>query len=614
EALDKVASELSRIKNQHGAESVAFVQGTTKGLTDIYHERLTNAFGSPNLCTTGHVCFLPRLTAAKVTCGFFPVPDYQGSPACIIVWGANLAYTRLGEHLQTVKQIQKDTKLIVIDPIRTKLAQKAQLWLQLKPSTDLALALGMINVIIKEELYDKTFIDHWCVGFDQLKEHIQIYDPEKVAKITWIPAKIIRKTARIYATYKPASIQWGNAIDHGINSFQSARAISILRAITGNLDIYGGDLQPLYPLTNLHSPEMTLWDKIPKKVWEKRVSANDQLIPLFHRVLPQRLIKAILDKEPYPIYAMFIHGSNPLLTFSNAQKVYRALKQLDFIVVTDRFMTPTAGLADIILPTATYLEFDNIVAPPYYPIAQIQQKAVEINECWSDFKIVKELSKRLGIGKYFWENTEEFFDIVLKPIGLTFKEFRKIGTISGTRQEKKYVTVGFQTPSNKVELYSNQLKEWGLDPLPVYIEPVETSFTDSELVKEYPFLFTNNKSRFYRHSDGRQVQSLREAHPEPRVLIHPQTAEKLDIKDDDWVYIETERGKIKQKVLISKNVDPRVINIDFGWWFPEKGFSDLFGWKDANINILTDDKPPYNREIGSSHFRGLFCKVYKLDN
>ncbi|MFX0091203.1 MAG: molybdopterin-dependent oxidoreductase [Candidatus Hodarchaeota archaeon] len=610
EALDRVADELNRAKEEHGAESVAFVQGTAKGLIDTYNERLANAFGSPNLATSGHVCFLPRLFASKVTCGFYPVPDYQGSPACIIVWGANLAWTRLGEHLKTVKQFQKGTQLIVIDPLPIKLTKRAHLWLKVRPGTDLALALGMIHVIIEERLYNQDFVNKWTVGFDQLEEHVQEYTPEKVAELIWVPDETIRRAARTYATNKPASIQWGNAIDHGINSFQTARAINILRAITGNLDIYGGDLEPIYPLIGVGSSKVTLWNRLTTEIWRKRVSADNHLIPLFHRVLPQSLIKAILKKDPYPIRAMFIHASNPLLTFSNAQETYRALKQLDFIVLTDRFMTPTASLADIILPTATFLEFDSIVAPPYYPIAQVQQKVLEVDECWSDYKIVNELSKRLGIQKYFWENIEDFFDLILKPSALTFKELRKVGVILGIRQDKKYETGGFKTPSGKIELYSNQLKEWGFDALPIYIEPPETPYNDPELVKEFPLLFTNFKSAFYRHSDGRQIRSLRDRHLEPIVFIHPETASNLDIQEEDWVYIETKRGRIKQKAVLSQEIDPRVIGVDFGWWFPEKGSSALYDWVSSNINILTNDKPPYNREMGSSQFRGVLCKVY----
>ncbi|UCH98077.1 MAG: molybdopterin-dependent oxidoreductase, partial [Candidatus Aminicenantes bacterium] len=174
-ALDIIADQFSRSKNRFGPESVSFVQGAARGLIDVYNERLANAFGTPNLTTSGHVCFLPRFLASKLTCGFYPFPDYQHPPACIVVWGANPAKTRIGEHKQIIKQLQKGTKLMVVDPVQTDLAGKAQTWLQLKPGSDLPLALGMIQVIIAEERYDKTFVQNRTTGFQQLKEFIKEY-------------------------------------------------------------------------------------------------------------------------------------------------------------------------------------------------------------------------------------------------------------------------------------------------------------------------------------------------------------------------------------------------------------------------------------------------------
>lgn len=177
---------------------------------------------------------------------------------------------------------------------------------------------------------------------------------------------------------------------------------------------------------------------------------------------------------------------------------------------------------------------------------------------------------------------------------------------------RKYETEGFGTPSGKIELYSNRLKEAGFDPLPIYYEPPETPYSAPDLAKEYPLIMTSGKSVVYRHSQGRQIPSLRNKHPEPVVTIHPETASKLGLKEGDWAYIETKRGRIEQKVRFSAGLDPRVIVVDFGWWFPEKGTSNLFDWAKSNINILTGNKPPYNRELGSVHLKGILCKVCKV--
>lgn len=607
-ALGTIAERFSQTRKQYGPEGVAFVQGGAKGLIDVYNERLANAFGTPNFSTSGHVCFLPRFLASKLTCGFYPVPDFENPPACILVWGANPARTRISEYKRMMRQVRKGTKLMVIDPVQTVLARKAQTWLQLKPGSDLPLALAIIHVIINENLYDKTFIRKWTTGFQQLKELITKYPPEKISSLTWIPADTIKQAARFYATHKPACIQWGNAVDHGVNSFQTARAISILRAITGNLDVPGGDMEPSYPLKAAGSADLTLWDE---NRWMKRVDADFQLLPLFHRVLPRNLVRAILEEKPYPVRNMYIHGSNPLLTFENSERTYNALKKLEFLAVTDLFMTPTAALADIVLPAATYLEYDSISITPYYPAAQIQQKAAAIGQCRSDFEIVNGLAKHLGLEKYFWENMEDFFDMLLQSSGITFAKFREKGILTGTREYRKFENRGFQTSSGKVELYSHQLEQWGLGPLPVYNQAGEVPSIQQE-TKKYPFILTSQKPGCYVHSSGRQIQSLRDRHPGPCVHINPETAKKLGIQPGDRVVIETKAGKIEQEAFISGHIDPEVVLVDFGWWFPEAGISVLYDFKKSNVNMLTDSNSRYNREIGSDMLRGIRCRVYKF--
>ncbi len=613
EALDAVADELANARDTHGVESIAFVQGAAKGLQDSYGERLVNAFGTPNFSTTGHVCFAPRAFASKITCGFSPLPDYDYPPACIIVWGANMAATRIGEHEQTVRALGRGTELVVIDPRRTTLAAQARMWLPVRPGSDLALALGMIHVIINEGLFDEAFVARWTVGFEEIKAHVQHYAPESVAEITWLSAETIRETARFYATNKPAAIQWGNAIDQNVNSFQTARAISILRAITGNLGVPGGESQQSsLGLLEWTSPELVLWNRMPAERWARRVGTQHKLAPMFHRSPPPSIVKAILQEDPYPIRAMFVQGSNPLVTYSHAQRAHQALRKLDFLAVVDMFMTPTAALADVVLPVASYLEFDNIVAPPYYPVAQVQQKVAEIGECRSDYEIVNGLAERLGLEGDFWSDTEAFLDAILEPIGLTFDEFRKVGAIEGKKRYRGYETGGFETPSGKVELYSSQLEEWEIDPLPTYRELPETPHSDPELAKEYPLVFTTWKSEPYRHTGGRQLASLRGIHPEPVVVIHPETAGGLGVEEGDWVYIETRRGRIKQRATLSTGIAPKVIGADYAWWFPEEKTSGLYGWAESNINMLTDDEPPFSKEMGSTNLRGILCKIYKV--
>lgn len=614
EALNLIAAELTKARETYGAESVAVIEGAAKGLQDGYLARLASAFGTPNIARQGHVCHVPRVLASKITHGFFPVQDLEYPPACLIVWGSDPSKTGFIQYERIIQALDRGTKLIVVDPLKIELAKRADLWLQLRPGSDLALALGMMNVIVTEALCDTDFVENWTVGFDKLEAHLRDYPLEKIEEITWVSADAIKEAARLYARNEPACIQWGNAFDYNVNSFQTARAISILRAITGNLSIPGGELEdPPLPLAGRRSPELELHNKLPESTLQRRVGATVNLIPLFRDVLPQSIIKAILEQDPYPIQIAYIQGCNPLLTYSNAKETHRALTKLAFLAVADMFMTPTAALADIVLPVACYLEFDSIagIGTGIGSVVQVQQKVAQIGECRSDYAIVSDLARNLGLGEYFWDSEEQCLDAILESVGLTFSEFRKVGMISGTKRYRGHETNGFETPSRKVELYSSQLREWGQAPLPTYHELPETPYTDPQLAKEYPLIFTSWKTGAFRHSGGRQIATLRGSHPEPVILIHPETATRLRIREGDWVFIETKRGRIKQKATLTTSVDRRVVGADYAWWFPEKGVTDLYDWAESNINILTDNRPPFNPEIGSTNLRSIHCKVYR---
>jgi len=627
EAFSLSADALKKAKQETGPESVVMVHGSAKGPMDTHLVRLANAFGTPNVVCSDHVCHVPRMLAAELTFGFLPGAEYGHPPACVVVWGANIAATRSNVYRDFAQAMKKGTKVIAIDPLETGIAKTADLWLRVRPGTDLALALGVINVIINEELYDKDFVNKWTVGFDELKGHVQNYPPKRVAEISWVPAELIVKAARLYAKNRPAHIEWGNAFDQHLDSFQAGRAVSILMALTGNLGVPGGEIEgpgagfreddpnKVSSQIGIHgrwSCELELRDKLPKERRKNKVDPD--LLPDFRYVTPQSVIKATLEENPYPIHAMFIQASNPLSSWPNLERTYKALKKIEFLAVSEMFMTPTAAMADIVFPVASYLEFDGIQITPTGTIAQLQQKVAHIGECRSDHEIINGLATRLGLGEYFWDSIDDFWDAILEPLGLTFRDFKKMGRVTGekkTKPYKQYEEIGFRTPSGKVELYSNQLEEWGFDPLPTYHETPGAPYGEPERAKDDPLLCTTRKSSAYRHSGGRQIPSLRRLHPNPLVIVHPVTAKKLGMEDGDWIYIETKHGRIKQKANLSEGVDPRVVVVDHAWWFPESEETDLFGFRDSNYNALTTDELPFNNEVGSFNIRGLACKVYK---
>jgi anaerobic selenocysteine-containing dehydrogenase len=612
EALSLIANEMNKSKENYGAESVLFLRGAAKGIQDNVFTRLANAFGSPNITSMAYVCYHPRVNASNITFGSYLLPDYDYPPSCIVVWGSNPEATSIPVYEHITRATSRGAKLIVIDPKETSLSGRATLWIRPRPGSDLALALGMINVVINEGLFDKDFVENWAVGFNELRAHIQAYPPASVEKITWVPADDLIKAVRMYTTGKPGVIQIGNALEQNVNSFQTQRAIYILESISGNIGVPGGEIKWTdLPLVSRGSPTFTLQNNIPPEKRNGRLG-GEHMAPFAKYALPQSIIKALIEEGSYRPRVAYIMGANLLTTWSNSEETHKALKKLDFIAVADMFMTPTVEISDLVLPVATYLEFNSISHSAELPyIAQVQQKVVEIGECWSDCKILIELSKRLGIGGYFWNNENEFLNELLKPAGLTLDEFRQVGVISGIKQYRHYRTGGFNTPSGKVELYSSNLKDWGFDPLPHYHLSTQTLSGGYELAGEYPFIITNWKPGVFRHSGLRQIASLRATHPEPIVNIKTETANKLGISEGDWVYIETRQGKIKHKAKLMDTLDPRVVVIDHGWWYPEQGIGNLHGWAESNANILTDNNPPYSPEMGTPTLRGIVGKVYK---
>ncbi len=611
EALDLIVGRIKETIDREGQRAISFAQGTPKGLELYLMIRLANLLNVPNITTPGNICHMPRETASNLTCGFFPIPDYDHPPSLVLVWGSNLFHTNeegiLGINLK--RAIDRGAKLIVIDPRKSPVASKADLWLRPNPGTDLALALGMLKVMVDENLFDKDFVEKWTIGFPELAEHLKAYSLDRISEITWISKKEIVEAARLFAKSKPACIQWGNALEHNFNSVQCARALLILMAISGNLEVPGGNVYRAGP-SLMRPGELVQSKKFPDKR-EKILTPEFRLATMMGFVPSQMIIKAILTRKPYPIRFMYIQGANPLLSYANAKETFEALRRLDFLVVSEIFFTPTAQLADIILPAATHFEFDDIGhfgLPHGFILAR--PKIVEpLGECWPDTKILNELGKRLGLEEYFWNDIRECLDEILKPSGLTYEDFKKVGILKGRWEYRTYEIKGFNTPSKNFEIYSQQLKEWVYAPLPTYQEWQEFHFNLQDSTKEYPLILTSAKDPFYFHSSFRNISSLRKKSPDPVVIIHPETALEHKINEGDWVSIETKMGAISQKAKLNSEIDPRVVIVSFGWWFPERNDLELFGWKESNLNILTDNNPPYDPAIGSTLLRGIPCRV-----
>jgi thiosulfate reductase/polysulfide reductase chain A len=617
EALDEIARRLQAIKDTHGAQAIAM--GTGTGRHHIrWVSRFGHALGTPNWCEPGFAqCFHPRVNTTKLTFGDFPVCDFTGTtaPKCIVYWGHNpLNSGPDGETRFNVRDsLEGHPRTIVIDPRATELAKQADLWLQLRPGTDDALALAMLHTIIEERLFDAEFVEKWTVGFDALAERVRRYTPEWAAPITWVSAEKIRAAARLYAQTKPSMMEWGCAIEHTPNCIQTVRAISMLPALTGNIDIPGGwvfgmnGLGRFPSLIENLSPEMNARRLGADRF--KLLAGEGADLPAAH--IPT-LLRAMREGVPYPVKAFLVFGNNTLTTFANAKEAHEALLKLDLLVVADLFMTPTAELADIVLPAASWPELTTLAGLPTAAANVIfaQQRSVRIGECKADEEIFIELARKMNlpVGQ---ESLEEVLEAQLRNggSGKTFAELAKTGFYKMPFRYEKYKEGGFKTPSGKIELYASRLEDMGYDPLPYYEEPPESPISTPEVAKDFPLVLTTGaRIPFFFNSEHRQLKRLRRAHPDPLVEIHPQTAAPLGIKNGDWVWIETLRGKIQQRAKVTTDVDPRVVHVQHGWWFPEEKGPEHGVWK-SNANVLTRNGPPYDPAMGTYHLRALLCRI-----
>ncbi|MCK4733109.1 MAG: molybdopterin-dependent oxidoreductase, partial [Methanophagales archaeon] len=328
------------------------------GDVSSYLSRLANLIGTPNISTPNLVCHVPRIFLQFYFDFGAVVPPDVANTSLIIIWGGNPEVTNKPQQIAIDKARERGAKLIVIDPRATAYADEADLHAQLRPGTDGALALGMLNVIINEELYDTEFVEEWTNGFEKLKKFVQDYPPEKVEEITGVSAETIREIARMYATTKPACISPRNALDQHTNASCAIRTINILMAITGNLDVKGGNIIALPVLMGLN--DVSLSEKLPPEALKKKIGVDrcliSRILHMFPTAATPALWNAIIHGKPYPIKAMFVMAANPVLTCANSKVVEEALRKLDFLAVADIFMTPTAELADIVIPACAFLE------------------------------------------------------------------------------------------------------------------------------------------------------------------------------------------------------------------------------------------------------------------
>lgn len=499
EAYTIIEERLTDIFDKYGGKSFWTMLGTGRDLMWQPY-RLTYGMGSPNTGggLSGSSCYIPRVVAGFATFGeVYPLMDASAqfedrydnpewkAPECILMWGCNVVDSNPDGVFGawTVECMKYGSKLITIDPRVTWLSSHSDVWLNLRPGTDGALAMGMLNIIINEDLYDHDFVDKWCYGFDELKEAVQEFTPERVADITWISKEKILEATRMYANARYGTIQLGLAVDMQVAGLPAAQAIMILMCITGNLEQPGGQVfcPAPYGLAALRGDNWGLEDYVPEEI--RKMTAGHDRYPIMGFFLPVPSADVLIDQletgEPYPIKAGWIQGNN--FTVGCAQDSDRwlaAVKKLEFIVACDLFITPTIlQLADVVLPVTTFAEKDGLHAL-YFNISTTNKAIEPVGECRSDLTIDLEVGRMFNKECWPWKDDLDVLDGLLEysadKIGADKYKMEDISKEVGWKypkweyhkHEKGLLRPdgqpGFNTGTGRVELYSNFMR----NPMP----------------------------------------------------------------------------------------------------------------------------------------------------
>ena len=655
QALDEIARKLEAIRERYGPEALATSGGTGRGGWDFAKTRFMNLFGSPNRFGAVTICYGPRSMVSFTTFGGAIMPDRKpGRTGLSVLWGRDPHEGGAHTWHSFLQAIREGTRTVVVDPRCTEAARRADFWIQVRPGTDAALALGMMHILIRDGRYDREFVEKHTSGFPHLVERVKEYPPEKVGPITGLSVNKLEEFSRFFAEHQPATFVIGVAPEHSPpNSIQAVRAINILFAIAGSIDVEGGGLivgpyKGFIPDAALEANEALPapqrrkqigsdrfrflsypgWELVVdqlRKKWGDRHPAGAYLNCLAHA---PSVFRAMITGEPYPVKGLLVSGSNPLLAFPNTKLVYRALKATELLVTFDITWTPTAQLSDYVLPAACWLErpdMGNFASVGAYPLVQIGEAALPARvpgkyERLNDYEFWRELGMRLGQGEHWpWKTFEEVWEhrlgeIMEKRQAKTLSELVRSRRWEAEKPEPGVCARGpLATPSGKVEIHSTILAELGYDPLPGYREPAEPDAAWSR----YPLLnISGPRTMPYHHSEFRHVESFRRQHPDPIAEIPVDTARRHGIADGDWVWIETPIGRARQRARLTTSFAPGYISTQHAWWYPEKSAAEpsLYGLWESNINVTTDDDPEKCDPLsGGWPFKGgyLRCRIYK---
>lgn len=576
EALDTIASRLNQIKEKNGPEAVVFYAGYAKWMRPFLH-RLAHAFGSPNYCSESSTCHNATVMSWKLLFGLPAAPDIKNA-RCLLVWSSNPFWSNTCLARGILEAKEQGLKIIAVDPRYSPMAALADIHLQLKPGTDGALALAMANVIINEGLYDHEFINDYTYGFDAYREYVREFTPEQAATITGVPAAKIRAAARLYATTKPAAFMpSASPVVHHTNGVQNYRAAMSLIALTGNYDIYGGNLVSppsyLYVSAGFTTREhefyqVKKWEEMPLRVGQDKFPVWCDLID---EAQSMHLPFQIFEEKPYPLKAMLAFGLNHRM-WPDPDFMAKALQKLELVVDVDLFLTDSAKYADLILPACSSLERSELRCYAEQYLIYTRPAIAPLYEARPDVDIICDLAGKLGLDDpLLTAGYEACLDWILEPSGLTLAELKQYPAGMAVPNpekvaERKYRKAGFPTPSGKVEFKSLLLERYasshGYEALPIYHPPKYSPQATPDMARVYPFILnTGSRLPMFVHSRTFRLSWTRSLRPQPAADLNPDDARRLGIGQGDLIRLTTPKGTIIVRANLTAIVQPGVVHM-----------------------------------------------------
>ena len=637
EAYDEIASRLNGIKQESGPEAAAIYTGVgtfelaqcdvfqPKGVHVSSASSVLFPYGSPNTMGVGALCYVsygmiaPHVTMGRMLTGMFNETD---NSELIFIWGTNPATDLPPVEMKRIVEARaRGAEVVVIDPRRTEAVTLADArWVPIRPGTDGALALGLCNVIIEEELYDDLFVLEWTHGFEEFSRYVQHFGPEMVEGITGVPRETVVWLARRLAEARGASQLMYTGLEYSNSGVQAIRATLVLWALAGQLDTPGGRCFTMpgsdFPVNR--SGHVANPDTGPRLGGEK--------FPVYIKYRDEAhaaaLPKSVLEGDPYRIRALIVQGASLITSWPEPELWRRTLGALEFLVCIDRQMTADMAYADIVLPASTYFEVDSYMV--YGPMFKIRKRMIEpLGQSRGDMRIMAELASRLGYGELYpqdSQNGEELIRHALKGSGFTYEQVQEAGGMvsidTGIMQYRKWEKgllradgrPGFDTPSGKFEIASTVLEEFGYDPLPVYTEPEEGPLSRPELQDKYPLVFTSgSRSRWSFHTQYVGLKAMLKARPGPVVMINAQDAHERGIVQGDMVRISSGRGSAVMRARVTEDMAKGTVDANHacgGPLGPE-------AWTDNNVNALTD-MDQCDPISGFPVYKSLLCEVEKV--